>query len=244
VACKLCLYGKKNIKSHIIPKSFFMKIKQNENPILIIPDKIDKYPKKSHIGIYDDNLVCEDCEKVFSAWDNYADSFLIKNFQKNKPVFDGGIVIAYLIDSFDYHKLKLFFISLLWRASASSNNFYSLISTGVFEEKLKRMILDNDPGDQNSFSIIITKFDNEKLATGILSPHKEKLDGINYNSFYLGGFKVFIKVDSRESSELMKDFIMKPNSPLYIIVRNFRESNEFDLMREMAKLHRRRRKYY
>lgn len=242
MTCKLCLQEKKCIKAHIIPESFFRLIKQNGKPILNLPDSISKYPEKSQIGIYDENLVCGDCERLFSPWDNYGHSFLVANFPKDKLFLDGNQALAYVIENYDYQKLKLFFISILWRASASSHKDFSNINVGPFEPKLKKMILNNDPGDINYFSVIITKFDDEKIATAIISPDKHKLDGINFISFYLGGFKVFIKVDSRESSELMKDFIMKPNSPLYVVIENFRGSGEFKLMKNIARINDSRRK--
>jgi hypothetical protein len=243
MACKLCLQEKKCVESHIIPESFFRLIKENGKPILILPDKIEKYPEKSHTGIYDENLVCEDCEKLFSPWDNYGHLFLVANFPKDKQFLDGDKVLAYVIENFDYHKLKLFFISMLWRASASSYKHFSHINTGPFEDTLKRMIVNNDPGDKNYFSVILTKFNNESIATAMLNPHREKLEGINYYSIYLGGFKVFIKVDNRESSELMKNFILAPNSPLYVVIRDFRRSSEFKVMKKIARIDDLRRKH-
>lgn len=240
MACKLCLQEKNCIKAHIIPESFFRIIKRDGKPILILSPK--DFQSKTHIGIYDKNLVCEDCEKLFSPWDNYAHSFLVANFSKDKSIIDGDKVFAYVIECFDYHKLKLFFISILWRASASNHKYFSNIKTGPFEDKLKEMILNNDPGDKNRFSIIITKFDNESIGTAMLNPHKEKLEEINYYSFYLGGFKVFIKVDKRDSSEFMKDFILTPDGPLYVVVRDFRGSSEFKLMKKIARLNESRRK--
>lgn len=242
MACKLCLQEKKCVESHIIPESFFRLIKENGKPILILPDKIEKYPEKSHTGIYDKNLVCEDCEKLFSPLDNYGHSFLVANFPKDKVFVDEDTVLAYVIENFDYHKLKLFFISILWRASASSNKHFYHINTGPFEDILKKMILNNDPGDKNYFSVILTKFDNQSIATAMLNPQREKLEEINYYSIYLGGFKVFIKIDNREASELMKNFMLAPNSPLYVVIRDFRESSEFKIMQKIARLNDSRRK--
>jgi hypothetical protein len=176
MACKLCSQEKKCVKAHIIPESFFRLIKRDGKPILILPDNIEKHPEKSHTGIYDENLVCIDCERLFSSCDDYAYTFLVDKFNKENPFLDGDKALAFVIKSFDYHKLKLFFVSALWRASATSNKYFSSINVGPFESKLKAMILNNDPGNQNYFSVIITKYDDEKLATAMLNPHKEKLE--------------------------------------------------------------------
>lgn len=76
----------------------------------------------------------------------------------------------------------------------------------------------------------------------MLNPHREKLEGINYYSIYLGGFKVFIKVDNRDSSELMKNFILTPNGPLYVVIRDFRGSSEFKIMKKIARVNDSKRK--
>lgn len=240
MTCKLCLKEKKCIEAHIIPESFFRIIKQDGKPILILSP--NDFQSKTHIGIYDKTILCDDCEKLFSPWDNYGYSLLVANFSKDKPFLDGDSVLAYTIENIDYHKLKLFFISILWRASASSHKYFSSINTGPFEDKLKELILSNDAGDENNFSVIITKFNDDPVATAILNPHREKLEGINYYSIYLGGFKVFIKVDNRDSSELMKNFILTPNGPLYVVIRDFRGSSEFKIMKKIARINDSRRK--
>src|SRR4030042_2626638 len=240
MACKFCLQEKKCVEAHIIPGSFFRIIKQDKEPIYILSPK--EFQSITHNGIYDKTIVCEDCEKLFSPWDDYAHSLLIANFPKDKSFMDGEKILAHIIERFDYHKLKLFFISVLWRASASNHKYFSHINTGPFEDKLKKMILHNDSGDKNTFSIIFTKFDNESLGTAMLNPQKEKLEEINYYAFYLGGFKVFVKVDNRDSSELMKNFILTHDGPLYVVIRDLRGSSEFKLMKKIARLNESRRK--
>lgn len=37
------------------------------------------------------------------------------------------------------------------------------------------MIINKDPGDKNSFLVIITKFDDESIATAIINPQKKEL---------------------------------------------------------------------
>ncbi len=82
------------------------------------------FPKKISTGIYDKDILCEQCDRCIGLWDDYANKILIQNFSEKCAVYHKGIKVAYKIDNYDYKKLKLFFISLLWRALISEREFY------------------------------------------------------------------------------------------------------------------------
>jgi hypothetical protein len=156
---------------------------------------------------------------------------------------DGSIIhngkkIAYIINHYDYNMLKLFFISLLWRASASKLEYFSLVNVGPFEEKLRQMIKLNNPGNENEFSITIRRFEDTSYSKSILNPHKTKFDKINYVIFYLGGFTIYIKVDQRPAPDFMREIMLKPNYPLVVISTDIKKTKEFTLMASMAEMHR------
>jgi len=102
------------------------------------------------------------------------------------------------------------------------------------------MIKKNDPGDENTFSVTLTRYDIDLASRTNLYPFKQKWDDINYYTFYLRGWKTFIKVDKRHPPEIMKDFMMKPNQPLIVLYLPFRKSTEIGQMREMARLYKSR----
>src|SRR5208337_4171297 len=108
---------KKCIKAHIIPNSLYEPIFNDKKGMLIISNKAENYPKKQHTGIYNNNIVCEECERLFSKPDDYAKSFFSADIKEDSFIIDkNGDKLAYIIKYYDYDNLKLFFISLLWRA--------------------------------------------------------------------------------------------------------------------------------
>lgn len=133
MACKFCIEDKKCIKAHIIPNSLYEPIFSQKKGMLILSDKSENYPQKQHTGIYDTNIVCEECERVFSKPDNYAKSFFSADIQEESFLIHNGKKLAYIIKDYDYHNLKLFFMSTLWRASVSTHPFFSNIKLGPFE---------------------------------------------------------------------------------------------------------------
>lgn len=102
------------------------------------------------------------------------------------------------------------------------------------------MLNKNDPADENTFSVTITRYDNPLASRTDLSPFRSKWDGINYYTFYLRGWKAFIKVDKLPPPEIMSDFMAKPKQPLMVLYLPFLKSTEIGTMREMAKLYKNR----
>jgi hypothetical protein len=88
------------------------------------PRVIVTFPKKTPVGVYDTKLVCRICEDKFGDWINYAQQLLQDEPLNGKKLFVGLQLIGYELPKFNYAKLKLFFVSLLWRASESSHPFY------------------------------------------------------------------------------------------------------------------------
>lgn len=233
--CKLCGREKKLINSHIIPKSFFMTLyPKNNRESLVLIDEEKMTTKRRPVGVYDKNILCGSCDNLIGFYDSYAKDLLLDSKLKFYPNIKKT---AYLLKDIDYIKLKLFFISLLWRASISGMPEFSKIDTGPFEKKLKNMILRKDPGSENEFSVVIGKFDSKikkikKISKKIIqTPYRDRIDNekglINCCIFYLSrGYKVFIKVDRRDLSGSLKKIILKNNGNLIILRFNNYEKSE------------------
>jgi len=232
--CKFCGENKRLIKAHIIPEAFFRRLRTGQIPLLMTTNSPGKHPKRLPVGVYDGTIVCADCEKIWGQWDSYGQSFLGDIPLGGKPLSVQGRTVAYMVEQYDYVKLKLFFISLLWRASASSQPYYARISLGSVESKAKELILNRNPGTREQFSVTLAKFDHP-LGTGMLDPHKERPEGINYCRFYLGGYVAYIKTDSRPGVAHLRDFALSPSGPLYVIARDLERSKELPLIKKMLK---------
>jgi hypothetical protein len=129
--CKFCHQEGKLIEAHVIPRSFF-EIEPGNLP-RVASNKDGVFPKRAPAGIYDPQLVCENCERLFSRFDDYAQRLLLTNREAAKPIYLEKQAIAYVYEQYDYKDLKLFFLSLLWRASESSHCFYQHIKLGPHE---------------------------------------------------------------------------------------------------------------
>lgn len=228
--CKFCLKDKKLVRCHIIPRSFY---KSLLNPhALILSER--SYPKRSQTGIYDENLVCEECETLFSSFDDYAYRFLSADVPEEYLIVYKDDRVAYIIYDYNYDKIKLFFISLLGRASSSKHEIFSKVNTRPFESRLKEMISKQELGDTDEFSIALRRFEETSYSSGILDPHKTRFDGINFVVFYLGGFTIYMKVDKRLAPNFIRDVSIKPNKSLVILLTDIKKTKEYSVMKKLA----------
>jgi hypothetical protein len=181
--CKLCGLDKKLIRAHVIPRSFYRIDPAEKTPTRLVTNVAGRYAQKTPIGVYDDTIVCEDCEHRFTKWDEYGDELFLKSWDKFAPIIHRNEEVGYGLNAYDYSKLKMFFLSVLWRASVSSHPMFSNIELGAREVILKQAIWNSDPGDIDHFGVVLQAFDSTDV--GILNPHPERFSGVRYCRFYI-----------------------------------------------------------
>lgn len=227
--CKLCGLEKKLIKAHIIPRQLYGPIREasnGESP-RVYGVGTGKKSQQSQSGIYDTDILCGECDgNLIGPWDNYGQTLLLSSpSPENYIVDDAGKPAGYKIETFDYNQLKLFFMSILWRAAITSDSFFAQVQLGSWEDKLKKMILAQDPGSENDFSVVLFKYEGDGSEI-MQNPTKQKQDGVNYYRFRFPKYGFLIKVDQRNFPPNLAPFILSPNQPLLIGVMEYMDSKE------------------
>jgi len=232
--CKYCGQEKKLIDAHIIPEAFFRPLLNEKDPPQLMTNIGGIFPKRVRKGIYDKTILCRECEDNFAPWDDYAQSLLLQRLKDARALRHGGEIAGLAFPNYDYTKLKLFFISVLWRASVSTQRFYEKIQLGPFEPHAKELIERKDPGLPDDFSVTLAHFE-EKIGMVPLDPYREKYFGINFCRFYLGGYVALIKTDKRPSPSQIGDLALGKSDKLYIISRRFFQSPELNIAKQILK---------
>ena len=232
IVCKLTGKPGPSVKAHIIPRSFYEFDKRKHVPakILTIVGN-DLCISKSVIGEYDSAILTVEGEAHFTEWDNYASQFFIKDVQEATLYEANGEPAFFQIEDFDYTKLKLFYLSLLWRAEVSKRQLFRNVRIGPHEQKLRQHILDRNPGSQSDFSVSLLMYrDTPPNGFPFYEPHqyRDSSQGINGYAFSLGRHQAHIKVDSRSIQDPFDSFAMSEDLPLKILLLgNFRESERY-----------------
>jgi hypothetical protein len=248
ITCKLTGTIGTGVRAHIIPESFYDLGGEKQEPARIITPGKNPLVIRSPAGEYDAGIVTAEGEAYFSSWDSYAYEILLGRERLAKPYILGGELAYVEIDKFDYSKLKLFFISLLWRAGVPTRPFFQLVNLGPHEARLRQLILDKNPGSEQDYSVMLgIHSDTPPYGFPMVAPHliKDNEAGVNYYKFSLGRLIACIKVDARPFGASWVDAVVSPHLPLrFIILDEFRSSDFYKEMRQRTRAAHYKRKQH
>jgi len=232
--CRLCKKEKKLIEAHIIPKFMYKKMKDENHSFYDITYNLDTKKlksKKTQKEDYDKKILCGDCDNgiLGAIFENYAkDALYGENLtpeispkcENFKNPNDGA---EYSICHIDYSKMKLFLLSLLWRASITDRPTFKEVNIGSkHEEIIRKMIFENITPSETEYPIIITSFmrTENKFENLISQPKRIKIKGgINGYIFLIDSLQFMFAVNSIEHK-----------LPEYILRTTIKESGEFTIL--------------
>ncbi|MGR8998516.1 MAG: hypothetical protein ACU88J_05650 [Gammaproteobacteria bacterium] len=229
----------KLVKAHIIPESFFVGYDRSMGVSKLMTNIDGVYPKKAPIGVYDKSILCRECEDTFQEYDDYAAKVLLNKKSAFNELIRDCSVIGWQRPNVDYKKLKVFFLSLLWRASVSVHPCFSKVALGSLEEVVKNMVWAGLPGSNDAFSCVLYRyhFDVNCLDVDLgftwLNPHQETWDDKNWTRIYFGEYMLLIRCDKQCGPEWLERLRFEDSEVLTVIARSFIDSAEFDLMKKI-----------
>ena len=224
--------SKKNIAledSHIIPAAFYKEGSPKGDTFWRV--SAEEHAKKRHIGEYD-QIVCKSCEARFGVWDQYAIEKLLRLPLPETIHSRQTLTLA----DFDYNKLKLFFISLLWRLDASTRDLGMHVDVGRKHRiRLTDMILNEEAGDWQEYAINLTRLHDEgKHYVYCAIPAKTgRIKSMTFYQLYAAGFRITIKCDSRLIQPHTSIFL-RTGHPLTIPLLPFAGTEEEYILRTIA----------
>ena len=174
--CRLCLERKPLCDSHALPNSLFNYIlRRNAGKAIVLNDDATSPARKSS-DTWDAELLCQDCEsKLNRKYDAYGMA-VFRGHEGNVQPHEGGVDLLRI----DRRRLRMFFLSVLWRISVSSHSNYSNIDLPYAWEEDLRSALDNErPVPDSRYTVALYKmrdstsvggFSNEDLRGFIAAP--------------------------------------------------------------------------
>lgn len=238
--CRLCQQDRKLIEAHVIPKSFHRIDPAEKKPSRLVTNVPGRFAQNVPKGIYDRSIVCEECERRFSPWDDYAAELFLQRWSEFQTIEHEGAAIGYQLSEYDYTKLKLFFLSVMWRAAVSCHPMFYCVSLGPHEETLRDLILAGDPGDTQTFAVVLQAFDTTDV--GLLNPDSTRLENVRFYRMYVGHVLAWIKASNQPAPAAFTDLVLAPGQPLLLSAKNFLKSKERNIMRTMVMADRNRPK--
>jgi hypothetical protein len=236
--CRYCGQPEKLIKAHVIPEAFFRELDDGTGAPLLVSGSPGEFQKRVPIGVYDQTMLCAECEANFAATDSYAAGVFLNDFDSHfQPVAYAGEVIALLSSTADRMRLLHFLVSVLWRASVSTHRFYSRVKLGPLENLALNAIEDRPSNVPREFDAIISFWKTsprDTVTAPFLDPTKERWDGISGFRVYLGRCVAYIKTDKRPFPVGLKPFFLCEGDQVVLLGRSFERSKDFQAMQTTA----------
>ena len=233
--CRLC--GQEQIKfvdSHIIPKSMWGNtLGCKSGAAKLYSTSKGHRPKRSPKGEYDRGILCFDCESSFSPWDDYAYKIFFENVFE--PVFyDDGEPLACRLDGCDFFKLKMFFISLIWRMHVTERMMFQSVDIGSYYDKLTLALIQENPDIIPELDAVVTRFD-DKLSEIMVGPVNINIniDGVKMYLVRIASHSFRIKIDKRQFPPPLDELAISSGKPLHFILQDFSDSVEKELLKKL-----------
>jgi hypothetical protein len=148
--CRLCLQEAVLRHSHIIPELLHKPLYSHDHKFMAISGVGTKGWKPFQKGERD-RLLCDECERLLN--DRFEKPFVnywataSSQLRRISPNGHRKIRVPYT-------EFKLLHLSILFRASVSSLPTFRNVQLGPHEEKIRQMLLANDPGPTIEYPIV------------------------------------------------------------------------------------------
>lgn len=196
----------------------------------MVSNVIGAFPKRAPIGVYDAETLCGDCEISFGECDGYGAAIFLSAFEnKFAPIAHGDELFGFQSSDVNKSLLMKFLLSVLWRASVSSQAFYNRVRLGQFEALAKQTLLSSTETPA-VFDAVLSRWSDigqSNGAEGLMCPFQERWKGINAYRFYLSPIVAYIKVDKRPFPDELRALGLQVDDGITkIVARGFEHSKD------------------
>lgn len=186
-------------------------------------------------------LLCDDCEKRFQVHEAKVRDFLYGNAPPPLKKQTLGMLLASSTPlppdvppdllgirevAIDYRALKLFQMSLLWRASVARGESFLNVDLGPRHESiLRRLLANDDPGAETDYPCVMYDLQSEKVQfeNYMEQPTLARdCDGQGQRTYrmILGGYAFLYSVSTHPASQMFRAFCAKPSGKMLLLVYN------------------------
>lgn len=199
--------------SHIIPEFIFSGMYDKKHRFLEVCD-VDAGKIKLGQKGFREKLLCVDCESYINRYERHARRLFVDEL----PQRESPKSLKVRIENLDYGLLKLFLLSVLWRASVSSLSMFKHVELGPHEEKIRTMLKSDNPATPGNYPCVIIPlmFKGQHLKGYMVEPTHARIEGHKCYRFVFGGFVFMIYVSSHGVPPKIKKLILTDSLPLFL----------------------------
>ncbi|WP_281228075.1 hypothetical protein [Flavobacterium aquiphilum] len=185
-------------------------------------------------GFKDSDILCAECDNgVIGNFERYACNYLYNGHDSiETETFPGDAIHVPFVryKNLDYAKIKLFFLTILWKSHLSQNPFFQDVNLGtVYGERLRKMILDNDAGAEDEFEVILIKIANNetKPIQSIIQPRRLKDNGNTTYVYHINEIMYHFNISNYNKMSMFDKGIIKKDGIIDIAIIENDFGNEY-----------------
>ncbi len=228
--CKLCCQARKLRCSHVIPETWYAAMYGPKLHRFRYMHDVDAGKAKWEQNGFKEYLLCEQCEQELGVWDNYA----TRLFKTELPTSAQGQAKPILFHGLDYAKLKLFFLSVLWRASVSTRPFFEHVKLGPHEDTIRDMLGRGIPGDPTDYGCVVSLLlrGGQPERSFVVEPTPCGMQDHEHDRyrFVFGGFFVLYFISRQGLTPKLQQTMLKADGSLII---QQMDPDDFDFLRDL-----------
>ena len=221
--CKLCDRDRKLIDAHLIPRCMYDL--EEKLPLAVVGIYSGDRPKRSQIGIYDQDILCAECDGKLGVLDEYACKVFdpeklelkVANATDGLAIDRDGTTFCYTIEGAQPEILSKFVLSVLWRSHHSSREEAKVVRLGSHADAIKSILLADEPIANHIYSVHI-EYNVDFKITMLIGRHRP--EGLVLNSFYTRNFGFHMKIDRQDHNEIFRLLCLAENRPVYAMAVN------------------------
>jgi len=145
--CRLCSGSGPLRNSHILPECVYKPVYDTKHRAAALDLQCASIPYVQK-GVRE-RLLCGACEQKFSRWED-----VFCKFWKPATLFASPITQPYFcVSGFQYDALKLFHLSILWRAGVAKSEAFRLVKLGPHEKVLRNILLKEQAPSESVYPV-------------------------------------------------------------------------------------------
>lgn len=221
--CRLCLKPGPLRESHVLPEFLYKPMYDEKHRFMIISPNPDVSIKRPQKGLKE-YLLCEKCEQHLGRLEKYIKEVIYDG----KHVTHKRLANQLILHGLDYKNVRLYYLSLLWRMSVSKQRMFRDVDLGVrHEEKLRRMILDENPGEpqEYGFYCIALLINGKAFPDFIREPEWIRLQGHRYYRIVIGGLLYLFTTNEKAITKETYGALIQKKGDWIIVIEEVKNIN-------------------
>jgi hypothetical protein len=198
---------------------------------MIFGSKMDR-ARKSQTGIYDETILCAECDGMIGQYDDHAAKNLLQ-FRGKQLLFDNaGETVLLKYECADPERIWNFAASMAWRASVSTQDFFDRIRLGPYETRIAEA-LNGNTDVRECVDVFLAEFDMEDV--GFLNPYISRFDGVKFLLLFANRFIFHVKLDKQRTPRPFVPAVLRRDAPVLSLVRQWEGSKQAQAMTELVR---------